>query len=318
MDVTVQLVTHNNAKTIQQTLESLGPLRAKILIADLDSSDDTPSYCGKARVLRLHDTNAAHARNQLSKITDTEWSLWLQPWEILTEYDKLKSASAQSYRLPVIQEGVITWEPRLWHKSAQLEFVNPVFERLNVSFSRYIESAIGQNGGRDWGFTLTVLDQWRKNLIDPEPCYYHACSMLALGRYPEFLHSATQYLFLDKRIHPATVMTRYYYAMILLWQEQKVRPTLQNLTLCLCAKPLMAEFWCLTGDVYYHLLNDFDNAIEFYENAIILGSRRLANDNWPMDVAKYSEYPERMIASCRKLIANSSKYVSTNRRDGSR
>ncbi len=93
----------------------------------------------------------------------------------------------------------------------------------------------------------------------------------------------------------SATMTRYYYAMVKLTQKAH-KPALQNLNLCLCAKPLMAEFWCLMGDVYFYLLGKPDSAKEFYENAIVLGARRLQSDRWPMDFSKYRKYPERMLA----------------------
>ncbi len=109
-----------------------------------------------------------------------------------------------------------------------------------------------------------------------------------------------------------SIMNRYYYALICLQKTTKVKPTLQNLSVCLSVKPLMAEFWCLLGDVYYHRLRKFDFAKEFYENAILLGSRRLKLDKWPMDVSKYKDYPEKMINSCNKIIEAKSFYTSSS------
>ena len=91
--------------------------------------------------------------------------------------------------------------------------------------------------------------------------------------------------------------------------KKRVKPALQNLNLCLCAKPLMAEFWCLTGDVYYHLLHDFKKAKQFYHNAIVLGHHRLKSDKWPMDITKYNTYPSKMIESCDELLKSTKLYV---------
>jgi hypothetical protein len=104
-------------------------------------------------------------------------------------------------------------------------------------------------------------------------------------------------------------MTRYYYAFVQLTQKRAVRPTLQNLNICLCLKPLMAEFWCLSGDVYYHILSQFELAKEFYENALILGSKRLNDDIWPMDVSKYKKYPTMMIDSCDKILKKKADFI---------
>jgi len=104
-------------------------------------------------------------------------------------------------------------------------------------------------------------------------------------------------------------MIRYYLALAYLIHHRKVKPALQNINLCLCAHPLMAEFWCLIGDVYYHLLKRFDYAKDFYENAIILGARRLKKDKWPMDISKYESYPKKMIESCDQITSNFSHFV---------
>ncbi len=78
---------------------------------------------------------------------------------------------------------------------------------------------------------------------------------------------------------------------------------------CLAKKPTMAEFWCLLGDVYYDA-KDYDKAKEFYENAVILGSRRLKDDGWPMEISKYKEYPQKMIEACKKIKTSSKLYAA--------
>ena len=60
----------------------------------------------------------------------------------------------------------------------------------------------------------------------------------------------------------------------------------------------------------YHLLKKFHQAKDFYENALILGKRRLATDKWPMDISKYGAYPKKMIESCDKIIESHSTYSS--------
>ena len=60
------------------------------------------------------------------------------------------------------------------------------------------------------------------------------------------------------------------------------------------------------------LYNKYPIAKELYENAIVLGGRRMSNDVWPMDVSKYEEYPQTMISSCEKLIGNESIFIDHN------
>jgi cytochrome c-type biogenesis protein CcmH/NrfG len=96
-------------------------------------------------------------------------------------------------------------------------------------------------------------------------------------------------------------MARYYLALVQGIIHNEVKEALQNIILCLSENVLMAEFWCLLGDIFIKL-DKFDYAVAFYENAILLGSRRLKLDTWPMQISKYQEYPNKMIEECNKLI----------------
>jgi len=72
---------------------------------------------------------------------------------------------------------------------------------------------------------------------------------------------------------------------------------------------MMAEFWCLLADVYY-AIKDYDRARIFYENGLILGSRRLKDDGWPMEISKYKEYPLNMIEGCNQIKRSSRHYAT--------
>jgi tetratricopeptide (TPR) repeat protein len=87
------------------------------------------------------------------------------------------------------------------------------------------------------------------------------------------------------------------------------RKALELLMYCFAEKPLMAEFWCLLGDIYYEA-DEYGKAKCFYENAKILGSRRLNSDEWPFDISKYKDYPDKMIASCDEVISKAIRIKS--------
>jgi hypothetical protein len=74
----------------------------------------------------------------------------------------------------------------------------------------------------------------------------------------------------------------------------------------------MAEFWCLLGDIHYSLLKEYDKAYSFYDNAIFLGKKRLKSDLWPMEISKYSDYPEEMKKSCNNKINKTIFLGNTN------
>jgi len=211
----------------------------------------------------------------------------------------------------IFYNGSLSKEVRVWNTG---RFHNPIFERLDQDG---IDSDIVlySGGGIHFEDAMRLLEEWKKEKpTSPQPYYYHACMLLSEGRYEEFIQMAEHYLFIEKDKNSlSATMTRYYYAMIQLLYRRKARPALQNLNLCLCANPLMAEFWCLTGDVHYHLLKSFEKAKSFYENAMILGSRRLSSSQWPMEVSKYDEYPQKMIESCEKIIKARFVYASHKR-----
>jgi tetratricopeptide (TPR) repeat protein len=302
--LTIYLLTRNNAPTIQKTLESILSLEGRILVGDLGSTDETVSLCeNHAEVFRLGDMRRDAARNHLLEY-ESDLNFFIEPWEILAMGNA--SVEAPCYTKIMNSNKLITKEIRFWKPGVR--FINHTYERLNVETNRESNVVLYSTGQRDYDYDLPLLEQWKADKpTDAAPYYYHACILLAQGKIREFFHMAEHYLFIDSKSMSAT-MLRYYMAMAYLVHERKSTPALQNLNLCLSAQPLMAEFWCLMADVYYHILNRFDSALEFYENAIIMGSRRLKNDKWPMDIAKYREYPQKMMKSCVEILNRHSFY----------
>lgn len=95
-------------------------------------------------------------------------------------------------------------------------------------------------------------------------------------------------------------MLKYYVAMVEFIVYKNYEKSLEYLSICLNANLLMAEFWCLIGDIYLYL-GDKIKAFSFYENALILGNRRLENDEWPIYLNKYDEYPKQKIKEIKNI-----------------
>lgn len=301
--LTAQLLTKNNATTVGKALESIMGLNAKVVVGDLGSTDKTIDICEGhgIQVRRLAGTCRNEARNLLMA---DGWNMMMEPWEIFSSgHQHARNISRCSYA-KIIREKTINKEIRLWNEGA---FVNPIYERLDVETPHEANVVFYCIGARDYADDMRLIEEWKeKEPFSSAPYYYQASTLLALGQHEEFLKVAQHYLFLDSK-SMSSVMTRYYLAYVFLTKKE-VRPALQNLNLCLCARPLMAEFWCLMADVYYHLLKKFDQAKEFYENALILGARRLSTDKWPMDISKYGKYPRMMIKSCEKITESWTVY----------
>lgn len=299
--LTAHILTNNNVKTIQKTIESLKQVDL-ILVNDFDSTDQTVQICKSlgAEVFHFKGTRD-QARNFLLTKTASEWNILIEPWETIVSMPEVGDLNKGCYYASIIQNKMLIKEIRLW--SDKYQFVNPVFEQLNCNTNLESNLVFYSIGRQDQRTLLDEIEKWKEQQIyNPIPYYYQACILLSMGNYDAFLPISEHYMFLESKLSISSVMNRYYYAMVQITHKKSYKPALQNLNLCLCAKPLMAEFWCLLGDTYYHLLRNFQFAKEFYENAIILGSKRLQSDKWPMDIPKYKAYPQKMIESCKAII----------------
>lgn len=312
MDLTVQLIIRNNKSSITQTIQSIRPLKPNIIVADVGSDDGTTDLCrrmGCQVVWFEPGTGHDEIRNALTARSNTEWQMCLQPWEVLTQgYKNVASTKAPCQTAMVVQDSTINHEARIWKKSANLQFRNPVYEHLDAKGERS-PVCLYSAGGHDYVYNLSMVQAWKsRQPTARDPHYYHAITLLALKQYDSFMNASEHYMFMDQRPTTSSILNRYYYAIVQVIHKQKARPAFQNLNLCIAARPLMAEFWCLTGDIYYHLYNKFAAAKEFYENALLLGSRKLADDDWPMDISKYDEYPRKMMGSCDSIMKKNATY----------
>ena len=210
--LTIQLLTKNNAKTIGATLESVSMLKARIVIGDYGSTDDTIDICIShgAEVHRVKGMTRAEARNKLALEAKTDQHFWIEPWEaVMHGHGTLLTFRAHGGYVGILQNKILTYEPRLWDGKAK--FVNPVFERLDVEQPALSNVIVYSKGASDQTDALAAVDHWKtdKPLL-AAPLYYKACILLSQSRYEEFLQEADQYLFMDRDTTMATVMTRYY------------------------------------------------------------------------------------------------------------
>lgn len=301
------MLTYNNESTVQRTLESVATLGCPIVVADLGSTDATLALC---KQFGAKTTNERGRRDliRMKLLAQAKGSVfYIEPWEMLVQGHSAIAKQETPAYVSVLQDKFLSKDIRVYDKSCSIH--NHVFETVESDASNELPVVLSSKGSMDHELALTLLDQWKAaEPLKAAPYYYHACLLLSCNKVEEFFKMAEHYLFLDKGDSKPATMLRYYYAMTHLLHRKTVKPVLQNLNLCMCKMPLMAEFWCLTGDVYYHLLKKFDVAKEFYENAMILGSRRLKNDRWPMDISKYGQYPKKMIESCDQILKRANFY----------
>lgn len=296
MNLTVQIITKNNASTIVECLNSVAGL--PVLVGDIGSTDGTLELIqGQGVAVERMPMIADEARNYLSQRCTTDYQLWLKPQEVFQ--GEIGQLTEPSYLVTVVNGGLVSKEVRLWHKKTQATFRGSIFEYLDFSATAIHPMVLFTKGQ---SLSLQGIQEWKdREPLNPDPYYYEACLLFGQREYDKFINASEHYMSLQTKPTMSAIMNRYHYAIVQIIHKKKVRPALQSLNICMCARPLMAEFWCLTGDVHYHLLNRFVDAKAFYKNAMILGRYRAA-DQWPIDVAKYRAYPEKMVRSCNDLI----------------
>jgi glycosyltransferase involved in cell wall biosynthesis len=299
----------NNEKTIEKALKSVVFLGGEIIIGDLGSTDGTLDICRKYQA-KIHQISAGDgyhkARNKLIEKSDNEWHFFLEPWETLA-YGAQEIKEPGAYYVKVIRNDIITKEIRLWKKGTH--FSNPVHECIVDSHARELNVIIYSSPSTHGNHPL-LIERWKvKSPAASEPYYYEACSLLAAGKYDEFILTAEKFLFRDNKKFMPVVMTRYYLAMVYCHIKKDPIAAVKQIIPCLIVKPLNAEFWCILGDIHF-LSRKYKKAAIFYENAMILGSKRLKTDLWPMEIKKYKEYPLEMREKCEKILASSFDFTS--------
>lgn len=306
----IQIVTLNNDKTIKHTLESIKSIAGSVTVYDLGSTDQTLSICSSYKVKTIKGIfidNISNIKNDLIEQNKKNWNFFIEPWEVLVsggeDIKALVSNNPSAYKVQIIQNEVIGKETRLWHKTSNLKFENPIFEFVScpdAKVSNIVLYNIGQSSLFDNEKQLEILKKWKiEQPLSAEPIYYEAFLHLANSNYNEFLACAESYLF--KSSGMAATMLRFYYANIQLKVFDNLPKSSSAIAQCIIDNPKMAEFWCLLGDIYFRLTK-FSKAIEFYNTGIILGSQRKLNDEWTINVKKYKDYPLAMIARCNDFL----------------
>lgn len=307
--ITVILINKNN--NIDNLLKSIVNLQPEQILL---GSFSKVKHEG-TKVIELEKTiNYNEALNKLQKLAQTDWILYLKDNEILLQSKEyipnLLNNPKEIYGFLILQDDIIIKEPRLWNKKEHnVVFKNPVFEKPNTESSKIVDIILYHHNRHDSNVSK-ILETWRKNSpLSVDASYYKAFDLLANKNFTEFRRVITYYLFNMQKMDIPSVMARYYLALVQGIIENNTQEAIQNIIICLAENPLMAEFWCLLGDIFVKS-EKFDIAIEFYENAIILGGRRENLDFWPMHISKYGDYPKEMIEKCKKVISTAKVYES--------
>ena len=325
LPLTTQVLIQNHEKIIEKTINSISCFSSKIIAVNIGSTDKTVDVCKKlgVDVIRLsYNGNKSELRNVIVDKTETLWQFYINPGEFLfSGVDSIikelsiveTNKDINSYKLNVINNGILSKEIRLWKKGRGLEFVNPVFETIVDSKAKNLNSSLYSSVPVDLEKCIKEIKKWQKERpFDSSAYYYEACILLSSRKYEEFLRIANQFLFHHKDKGISSYMTRYYCSLVYCYFYKNYDLTISSLMPCIEKNPLMAEFWCLLGDAEYYISKNYDKAKEHYENAIILGSRRPKDDDWSLEIVKYKKYPEKMIENCNRIKNNISEFKALN------
>lgn len=308
--LTIYILIDNNEETLRLALESVSGLPAQTLVASLNTRDKSVEICQEfgAEVFRLTERDRSKARNHLLSRSNTDWHLWLEPYEFIIQgqdiiRDVVLTTDPAAFRVSVFEKEIVTKQTRLWSKKLNLKFTNPIYETLTDVASTPLAVSIW--AGTSTNDRIAQLENWYKaKPADLEPNYYLACVRFSQQKYKDFLSLAEQYVFRQSKMTVSNTMLRYYMGMVHCYITKNISQALQQAIICVAQHPLMAEFWCLMGDIHIQI-SEYTKAISMYENAIFLGGKRLQDDEWPIHVAKYKAYPEEMITKCHKFLNNS-------------
>ena len=302
--LTICLLTKNNRQVLPELFDSFTGT-GRFLVGDMGSTDGSKIIYEKyaAQHVQIKDkADMSTAKNELLTYVKTPWVLFVEPWEkLVTDLPDIANLKHGDYNVQVLDNGVISKATRLWHTSANNKFVNPVYEIIDSKSPMFADCILYSGTSTNLLDGKSLLKKWRADKpTSPLPMYYEAFSYLEDKNYDEFIRSTQNYLFMENT-GVSAVMMRYYLACVYLYVKNDFRKAMAQAQACVGINPLMAEFWCILGDVLYATRN-YRHSFEMYENAKIMGTQRLKSDPWPFHIVKYQEYPEKMQQNCMELL----------------
>lgn len=314
--ITTQIILDDKFySNLKDCLTSVSKLNGIIFVYSNGNKNDKVCSDFGVEIIKGDATNRSEIRNDLINKSETEWNLYIEPWEKLYNPGKILGVIEKEeddvYNLLISKGGVITKDARLW-KNKDLRFENPIFEAIYAKNAKNLDCFIKSEFENDSSLGNKIQKWIQTNPASPRPYYYQAFYNLANKNYNTFIQNAEEYLARDNKAHMSTIMMKYYYASILCYVKKDIKKAVNHILGCLAIKPLMSEFWCLLGDATYSIQRDYHKAKRFYENAIILGRQRDMNDDWPIEINKYKNYPNEMISNCESLYGLSRIYMPKN------
>jgi len=302
--LTIQIITNNNANTIEKTLESIDKIKAEKIVIDRGSTDKTLDICKKfnVKIAQSNEYDLSKIRNEYSK----DLNFYINPWEVLISGHEYLQNTEESSKIYIFQNEVITKDLRIWTNE---KFTNPIYEII-INKNAKLQSEIilsSKDAPDDRKEKLSFLKKWNaEKPFDSDVYYYLACCCLSLRDYKNFFKYCEEYYMREDKLTASYIMMKYYCSQVNL-HLGNIKKSIEDILYCISFKPEMSEFWCLLGDNYYKQ-TQYKKSKEFYSNAIIVGKKRKNNDDYPIEIKKYKEYPEKMIENINKILKDINLY----------
>lgn len=303
--LTIQILTKNNEKTIKKTLDSIKSINCDKVIIDRGSTDKTLEICSKFNNLTIHETsdlNLSTIRNKFSK----EINFYIHPWETLVQGHEDIQNVMEASKVYVFENDVISKDLRIWTIE---KFNNPIYETIINNNANLLTNIIisSKDQPNNLEEKIYILNKWKKEKPFNSDVYYYLsfCGLLSKD-YKSFFKNCEEYYLREKSVSSSYIMMKYYCSQVNL-HLANIKKSIEDALFCISFKPEMSEFWCLLGDIYYKQ-NQYKKSKEFYENAVIVGKKRKKDDNLPIEIKKYKEYPSKMIENIDLILKNINLY----------
>lgn len=307
-NLSICIVTKNNESTLNDCVDSIGDICKEVLFLDMGSKDDTLKIINQNgyKAFPQKSENKKDNKNNLIYLSKTDWLFFVEPNEKLingkSEIEKLLDDGNNSYSVFSLKNNIFSKSIRIFNKTKKLFFENPIYENI---YDKSVKTGVVLKELED----ITIDDEYQRILdwknsgrLKSQPLYYECCFYIKNEKYDSFFSTAEKYFFLEKNTDlPSYLMIKYYLAMLYFYIKRDFENSIKNIGFCIEKNPTMSEFWCLLGDINFEL-KKYKKAYYFYENALIIGKSRSNDDDLPIELNKYKEYPEKMKSICKELI----------------
>lgn len=317
--VAINIITTHNEPYLEKCLQSVHELNPEYVIGYTgDISKEEYKICLKYAPYSTYifnwNDNFSEARNFVKSKTQSPWIIWIDSDEIINpkSVDKIKKLIDSQpkglyHKFKLVHGNTTMGQVRMFYNTDAIKWSYPVHERIlfdTLPKDHYDIEIIHNvnNIRRSSDRNIKILENSiNEDETNPEYHFYIAIEYHLCGKQMKALLHAEKFLYFNNidGIDIRKMYARYLISWINIFHIKNYQKAIEILLAQLIMNCNIAEFWCLLGDVYLRL-GKFDNAKQFYKNAITMGEFKFDN-MWLADLDKYDKYPKSKIKYCEKF-----------------